>query len=152
MFTTWGWDKEKDFVKRTNGQMEAFRKCNSTLFHRPDLLVALPDYELFKYVGKCFRGMAMEYVTNSLYPICIAGALRIFKRDQFLFLRFEDLMRMKAPALLIARHRRARIAAHARPPAHSRSPAHYRSYIRFTRTIRIAHVAADALKLHGAVH
>ena len=40
--------------------------------------------------------MAMEYVTNSLYPVCIAGALRIFKREQFLFLRFEDLMRMKA--------------------------------------------------------
>ena len=30
----------------------------------------------------------------------LAGALRIFKREQFLFLRFEDLMRMKAPALL----------------------------------------------------
>ena len=28
------------------------------------------------------------------------GALRVFKREQFLFLRFEDLMRMKAPALL----------------------------------------------------
>ena len=39
-------------------------------------------------------------MTNSLYPICIAGALRIFKREQFLFMRFEDLMRMKAPALL----------------------------------------------------
>ena len=39
-------------------------------------------------------------MTNSLYPICIAGALRIFKREQFLFLRFEDLMRMKAPGLL----------------------------------------------------
>ena len=39
-------------------------------------------------------------MTNSLYPVCISGALRIFKREQFLFLRFEDLMRMKAPALL----------------------------------------------------
>ena len=28
------------------------------------------------------------------------GALRVFKREQFLFLRFEDLMRMKAPGLL----------------------------------------------------
>ena len=46
------------------------------------------------------RHGAARYVTNSLYPICIAGALRIFKREQFLFLRFEDLMRMKAPALL----------------------------------------------------
>ena len=69
--------------------------CNSTLYHRPDLLMGLPDEELHGYVKKCFKGMAMEYVTNSLYPICIAGALRIFKREQFLFLRFEDLMRMK---------------------------------------------------------
>jgi len=100
MFTTWGWDKQKDFVTRVRGQMSTFRKCNATLFHRPDLLTALPDYELAAYVSKCFRGMAMEYVTNSLYPICIASALRIFKREQFLFLRFEDLMRMKAPGLL----------------------------------------------------
>ena len=62
--------------------------------------MGLPDEELHGYVKKCFKGMAMEYVTNSLYPICIAGALRIFKREQFLFLRFEDLMRMKAPGLL----------------------------------------------------
>ena len=100
MFTTWGWDKEKSFLRRTTFQMRAFRNCNSTLFGRADLLMALPDEELFAYIKQCFRGMAMEYVTNSLYPICIAGALRIFKREQFLFLRFEDLMRMKAPALL----------------------------------------------------
>ena len=100
MFTTWGWDKDKSFQHRVNGQMNAFRRCNATLYHRPDLLTALPDDELFAYMKKCFRGMAMEYVTNSLYPICIAGALRIFKREQFLFLRFEDLMRMKAPGLL----------------------------------------------------
>jgi hypothetical protein len=100
MFTTWGWDKEKSFLKRTTTQMRNFNNCNSTLAGRPDLLMSLSDEELFAYMGQCFRGMAMEYVTNSLYPICIAGALRIFKREQFLFLRFEDLMRMKAPALL----------------------------------------------------
>ena len=100
MFTTWGWDKEKSFAKRATEQMDKFKKCNSTLFQRPDLLRALPDVELFAYMTKCFKGMAMEYVLNSLYPVCIAGALRIFKREQFLFLRFEDLMRMKAPAVL----------------------------------------------------
>merc|ERR1719291_107466 len=42
----------------------------------------------------------MQYITNSVYPICVEAALRIFKKEQFLFLRFEDLMRMKAPALL----------------------------------------------------
>jgi len=100
MFTAWGWDKDKNFKSRVTSQMRKFADCNATLFGRTDLLNALPDDELFAYMGKCFRGMAMEYVTNSLYPICIAGALRIFKREQFLFLRFEDLMRMKAPALL----------------------------------------------------
>ena len=100
MFTAWGWDKEKSFVKRTTEQMNRFRNCNATLFQRTDLLQSLPDVELFTYMSKCFKGMAMEYVTNSLYPVCIAGALRIFKREQFLFMRFEDLMRMKAPAVL----------------------------------------------------
>ena len=37
---------------------------------------AHPDAELFAYMSKCLKGMAMEYVTNSLYPVCIAGALR----------------------------------------------------------------------------
>jgi len=100
MFTAWGWDKATSFATRTQEQMSKFANCNRTLFHRPDLLRTIPDDELFSYMTKCFKGMAMEYVTNSLYPICIAGALRIFKREQFLFLRFEDLMRMKAPALL----------------------------------------------------
>ena len=100
MFTAWGWDKSKSFVESTAAQVKKFRTCNATLFARPDLLHSLPDKELFAYMSKCFKGMAMEYVTNSLYPVCIAGALRIFKREQFLFLRFEDLMRMKAPAVL----------------------------------------------------
>jgi len=100
MFTAWGWDKATSFHVRTQEQMTRFKACNETLFQRTDLLQALPDSELFAYMSKCFKGMAMEYVTNSLYPICIAGALRIFKKEQFLFMRFEDLMRMKAPALL----------------------------------------------------
>lgn len=82
MFTAWGWDKDKNFKSRVTSQMRKFADCNATLFGRTDLLNALPDDELFAYMGKCFRGMAMEYVTNSLYPICIAGALRIFKREQ----------------------------------------------------------------------
>ena len=49
MFTTWGWDKEKSFVKRTTGQMEAFTKCNTTLAEHPELLTSLPDEELFGY-------------------------------------------------------------------------------------------------------
>ena len=56
----WGWDKEKSFYKRVHQQMNVLKKCNESLFHRPDLLNALPDEELFAYVKKCFRGMAME--------------------------------------------------------------------------------------------
>ena len=100
MFTAWGWDKEKSFAKRTAEQIARFSRCNATLAAHPERLSGLPDAELFAYMSKCFKGMAMEYVTNSLYPVCIAGALRIFKREQFLFFRFEDLMRMKAPAVL----------------------------------------------------
>ena len=40
--------------------MRAFRNCNDTLFGRADLLMALPDEELFGYIKQCFRGMAME--------------------------------------------------------------------------------------------
>ena len=100
MFTAWGWDKEKSFVKKTRQQMAQFDRCNETLARNPELIFSLGDEELAAYVKKCFRGMAMEYVTNSLYPICIASALRIFKRSNFLFLRFEDLMRMRAPGVL----------------------------------------------------
>jgi len=96
----WGWDHEKSFKAKVQSQMHKFKQCNKTLYHRPDLLSMLPNDELFAYMKKCFRGMAMEYVTNSLYPVCIAGAMRIFKREQFLFLKFEDLMQMRAPALL----------------------------------------------------
>lgn len=96
----WYWDHEPSFYTKVTKQMDTFRKCSGTLFGKPELLEHLPNEELFAYMKKCFKGMAMEYITNSLYPICIAGALRIFKREQFLFLRFEDLMRMKAPAIL----------------------------------------------------
>ncbi len=60
MFTAWGWDKAKSFVTRTKEQMAKFQQCNATLFHRPDLLRSLPDAELFAYMTKCFKGMAME--------------------------------------------------------------------------------------------
>lgn len=96
----WGWDKEPNFLKRMRSQMASFRACNETLFHRNDIVRGLPDEELFTYVNKCFRGKAMEYITNSIYPVCVLAALRVFPRDQFLFLRFEDLMRLKAPALV----------------------------------------------------
>lgn len=96
----WGWERESDFMRKMRAKMDALRTCNGTLFHRNDLLRALPDDELFLYVTKCFKGKAMEYITNSIYPVCVLAALRVFPREQFLFLRFEDLMRLKAPGLV----------------------------------------------------
>jgi hypothetical protein len=96
----WEWERQPDILKKMRAQMEALRSCNATLFHRNDLLHALPDEELFAYVARCFGGRAMRYVTNSIYPVCVLAALRIFPREQFLFLRFEDLMQLKAPGLV----------------------------------------------------
>ena len=71
----WGWDHEPSFSKKVHDQMHRFRQCNATLFEKPERLLSLPDEEIFTYMKKCFRGMAMEYVTNSLYPICTAGSV-----------------------------------------------------------------------------
>ena len=42
----------------------------------------------------------MEYVGNSLYGVCVLAAQRLFPKEQFLFLRYEDVTRMQPPALL----------------------------------------------------
>merc|ERR1711918_188411 len=42
----------------------------------------------------------MDYVGSSLYAPCVLAAKRIYKPEQFLFLRYEDLSRMQAPALV----------------------------------------------------
>jgi hypothetical protein len=38
------------------------------------LLKQLPDHELFAYLSKCFAGRAMEYVSNSIYSVCLLAA------------------------------------------------------------------------------
>mmetsp|Transcript_4326 Transcript_4326/g.13964 ORF Transcript_4326/g.13964 Transcript_4326/m.13964 type:complete len:219 (+) Transcript_4326:1563-2219(+) len=40
------------------------------------------------------------YATSSMYSVCLLHALRYFKREQFLVLRYEDLMAMDAAATL----------------------------------------------------
>ena len=96
----WGWDHEQSLHRKFRFQMNRFKTCNATLFHNTSLLRSLPDKELFAYLEKCFAGRAMEYVSNSIYSVCVLAAQRIFEPEQFLFLKFEDLMAMKAPALL----------------------------------------------------
>jgi len=96
----WHWDHIQQLDVRFRAKMKFFIQCNATLYGDPSLVRKLPNDELFRYLRKCFKGVAMEYMSNSIYSVCIEGAMRVFKREQFLFLRFEDLMRMKAPALI----------------------------------------------------
>jgi len=82
-------------------KIHTLRTCNQSLFQKPELLKKLPTYELTTYLKKCFsRGKAMMYPHTSMYSVCILHALRFFKREQFLFLRYEDLMKMHSDALI----------------------------------------------------
>lgn len=40
------------------------------------------------------------YPQLSMYAPCVLHALRYFERDQFLFLKYEDLMRMDAASIV----------------------------------------------------
>jgi hypothetical protein len=81
--------------------VRALQKCNSTLFRNPAMLRNLPTAELAGYLQRCFgRGRAMHYVQTSAYAVCILHALRWFRRGQFLFLRYEDLVRSTGARIL----------------------------------------------------
>lgn len=101
MFTTWGWDPTKTFAAALDIKLRRLRKCNHTLYQNVPLLRTLPTAELAGYLRQCFgRGQAMSYVETSTYGVCLLHALRYFRREQFLFLRFEDVIRMRIDALL----------------------------------------------------
>lgn len=101
MFTTWGWDPTKTFAAALDIKLRRLRNCNRTLYQNVPLLRALPTAELAGYLRHCFgRGQAMSYVESSSYAVCLMHALRYFKREQFLIIRFEDVMRMRTAALL----------------------------------------------------
>ena len=44
--------------------------------------------------------LAVRYAQTSMYSVCVLHALRHFERRQFLFLRYEDALRMPTDALL----------------------------------------------------
>ena len=97
----WAWDPLESFEDSLIVKVANLRACNETLFRNAPLLHRLPTAELTAYLQRCWNhGGSMMYATTSLYAVCIMHALRIFPREQFLFLRYEDLMRMDAPALL----------------------------------------------------
>ena len=106
MFTKWGWDPTKTFTSSLLIELRRLRNCNTTLYQNPQLLRSLPTPELATYLRKCFRsGQAMMYVETSMYAVCVEHALRHFRREQFLFLRYEDLMHMDRTSIvaLVAR-------------------------------------------------
>jgi len=78
------------------------RRCDPLLYAAPWRLTTLRTEQLSRYLRKCFGGgRAMQYLATSLYAVCIEYALRLFRREQFLFLRYEDVKRM-APHALVA--------------------------------------------------
>lgn len=56
----WHWDHDPSLRHRFRAQMANFKQCNATLAANPELLHSLPDDELFHYIKRCFRSMAMD--------------------------------------------------------------------------------------------
>ena len=60
----------KNFTASMSYKLNDLRKCNRTLYMRPDLLRKLPTDELATYVRSCFRfGSATMYATTSMYSV-----------------------------------------------------------------------------------
>ncbi|KAL1505031.1 hypothetical protein AB1Y20_008792 [Prymnesium parvum] len=97
----WNWDPVRNFSASMAYKLSELRSCNASLYMRPDRLLRLPTEELARYVRKCFAyGRATMYATTSMYSVCLLHALRYFKREQFLLLKYEDVMRMESEAVL----------------------------------------------------
>ena len=97
----WAWDPIGEFGTSFALKARQLQTCNRTLFRNPAALKNLSTDELSRYLKRCWNfGGAMRYATNSLYSVCVLHALRWFRREQFLFLRYEDLMSMEPESLL----------------------------------------------------
>jgi len=97
----WNWDPVKNFSAAMAYKLQALQRCNRSLYLNVSRLRQLPTTELAAYLRKCFDyGRATMYATSSMYSACLLHALRYFKREQFLVLRYEDLMAMDAAATL----------------------------------------------------
>ena len=97
----WNWDPIKNFSASIATQVHKLRTCDPALFMQPRKLRALPTAQLAAYIDRCFgAGRAMAYIQTSMYSVCLLHALRHFRREQFLLLRYEDLMRMDADSVL----------------------------------------------------
>ena len=97
----WAWDPIGEFEPSLAMRANHLRSCNATLFRNVTLLRSLPTSELGAYLSRCWNyGGAMMYAPTSLYSVCVLHALRFVRREQLLFLRYEDLRRLGAAALL----------------------------------------------------
>ena len=97
----WAWDPIPSFEASLAVRVNQLRDCNRTLFRNVEALRALPTHELSAYLTKCWSsGAALMYAQTSMYSVCVLHALRHFERRQFLFLRYEDALRMPTDALL----------------------------------------------------
>ena len=95
------WDRDGNFSSAMARAAARLRDCDPSLYGAPQRLRALRTKPLARYLRKCFGGgRAMQYLATSLYAVCIEHALRLFRREQFLFLRYEDVRRMKPGALI----------------------------------------------------
>ena len=85
----WAWDPISEFEPSLAMRANQLRTCNASLFRNVSLLRSLPTPELSAYLAKCWNyGGAMMYAQTSMYSVCILHALRYFRREQFLFLRY----------------------------------------------------------------
>ena len=100
MFTLgWLWDNRTNFSQVMREEAEKLRACNQTLGANPRQLPSLSTAELAAYIRSCFgSGLAMNYLQSSMYAVCILHAFRYFSPRQFLFVRYEDLIRLPTAA------------------------------------------------------
>ena len=103
MFRTWGWEKVADFGEAVSAEIAALRQClrNDTLLLRPLTIAAMPPADVVQSVMRCGSGDARQYVRNSLYESCVAGAYAHFERSQFMFIFAEDLREMSGGQLML---------------------------------------------------
>jgi hypothetical protein len=93
MFRNWGWEMVSDFGQAITTEVQRLRQClrNDTLLLRPLTIAEMEPARVVEDVMRCGSGDARQYIRNSMYETCIAGAYAYFERSQFMFIFSEDL-------------------------------------------------------------
>jgi hypothetical protein len=114
MFIKWNWERVTNFGEKLRMELDALRKCNSSVYDEPSLILTLPHTDFSEYHAKCITGSAMEYVRNSMYVVGFRNWMRVFKAEQILVIYSE--VRPSAAAAAAPRCRAARAPLLFRPP------------------------------------